>query len=83
VAPISFVSEHSETLVELDQEYRRLADAAGVPRYERVPTPTVAAPFIAGLAELVQRALASPDTTISGSPHDACGPGFACPRLRA
>src|SRR5207248_1485657 len=31
VAPISFVSEHSETLVELDLDYRRLAEDAGVP----------------------------------------------------
>ena len=38
VAPISFVSEHSETLVELDRDYRRLAAAYGVPSYRRVPT---------------------------------------------
>ncbi len=31
VVPIAFVSEHSETLVELDIEYRRLAEAKGVP----------------------------------------------------
>ena len=36
VAPISFVSEHSETLVELDLDYRDLAEAAGVPAYHRV-----------------------------------------------
>ncbi len=30
VVPIAFVSEHSETLVELDIEYRKLADEAGV-----------------------------------------------------
>ena len=30
--PLSFVSEHSETLVELDIEYRRLAKEIGVPR---------------------------------------------------
>jgi len=38
VAPISFVSEHSETLVELDRDYRRLAENYGVPFYRRVPT---------------------------------------------
>ena len=36
--PLSFVSEHSETLVELDIEYRHLAEKVGVPRYIRVPT---------------------------------------------
>src|SRR5690348_4248448 len=53
VAPIAFVSEHSETLVELDIEYRHLAAGAGVPRYVRVPTAGIAPAFIAGLAGLV------------------------------
>ena len=38
VAPIAFVSEHSETLVELDIDYRQLAAQAGVPCYVRVAT---------------------------------------------
>ena len=38
VVPIAFVSEHSETLVELDVEYRDLAERLGVPGYFRVPT---------------------------------------------
>ncbi len=38
VVPIAFVSEHSETLVELDIEYRKLADESGAPCYLRVPT---------------------------------------------
>ncbi|MBY0462699.1 MAG: ferrochelatase [Alphaproteobacteria bacterium] len=38
VVPISFVSEHSETLVELDIDYRDLAESLGVPFYGRVPT---------------------------------------------
>lgn len=37
VVPVAFVSEHSETLVELDVEYRHLADKHGVPEYWRVP----------------------------------------------
>ena len=36
--PIAFVSEHSETLVELDIDYRHVAEQAGVPGYVRVPT---------------------------------------------
>jgi ferrochelatase len=58
VAPISFVSEHSETLVELDLDYRRLAELAGVPAYHRVPTVSVEPSFIESLAMLVNRALA-------------------------
>ena len=37
VCPIAFVSEHSETLVELDVEYREEAERLGVPGYFRVP----------------------------------------------
>jgi protoporphyrin/coproporphyrin ferrochelatase len=37
IVPVSFVSEHSETLVELDIEYRNLAEEHGVPAYHRVP----------------------------------------------
>jgi ferrochelatase len=58
VAPISFVSEHSETLVELDIDCRRLALSCGVPAYHRVATVGTEAEFIAGLAGLVRRALA-------------------------
>lgn len=59
VAPVAFVSEHSETLVELDIEYRQLAEEAGVPAYLRVPTVGDSREFIAGLARqirLVQKA---------------------------
>jgi len=56
IAPISFVSEHSETLVELDRDYRRIADASGVPAYYRVPTVGTDPRFIAALAALVEGA---------------------------
>jgi protoporphyrin/coproporphyrin ferrochelatase len=58
VAPISFVSEHSETLVELDLDYRRIAGLSGVPAYHRVPTVGVEPGFIQSLASLVRRARA-------------------------
>ena len=54
VVPIAFVSEHSETLVELDVEYRLVADRLGVPGYFRVPAQNADAGFIAALAELVR-----------------------------
>jgi ferrochelatase len=56
VAPVAFVSEHSETLVELDIEYAKLAAESGVVDYLRAPTVGVRAPFIATLAELVMQA---------------------------
>ncbi len=57
VVPIAFVSEHSETLVELDIEYKALAEANGVPAYFRVPTLDAGAGFIQGLAGTVKAAL--------------------------
>jgi ferrochelatase len=56
VVPIAFVSDHSETLVELDVDYRHLAERLGVPGYFRVPTPNSDVAFIQALAELVRRA---------------------------
>jgi ferrochelatase len=66
VVPIAFVSEHSETLVELDIEYRRLAEENDVPGYVRVPTVGVDAPFIGGLAALVRAAAGSEGAVCSG-----------------
>ncbi|MBI3453037.1 MAG: ferrochelatase [Rhodospirillales bacterium] len=60
VAPISFVNEHSETLVELDIEYRAHAARHNVPYYVRVPTVSVETAFIGGLARLVRDSLARP-----------------------
>ena len=56
IAPIAFVSEHSETLVEIEIEYRKLAADLGVPYFSRVPTVGAADEFIVGLAALVNRA---------------------------
>ncbi|TSD83852.1 ferrochelatase [Mycobacterium sp. KBS0706] len=57
LVPIAFVSEHSETLVELDIEYRAVAEAAGVPSFIRVPTVGLHPAYIAGLAVQVRHAL--------------------------
>ena len=56
IAPISFVSEHSETLVELDRDYRRIAQESGVPGYYRVATVGTDPRFIGALAGLVKEA---------------------------
>ena len=55
IVPIAFVSEHSETLVELDIEYREVAEANGIPAYVRTPAVGTHKSFIAGLAQLVQK----------------------------
>ncbi|MGB8364531.1 MAG: ferrochelatase [Rhizomicrobium sp.] len=72
VAPIAFVSEHSETLVELDIEYARLARECGVADYIRVPTVGIRPEFIDGLAVLVVRAVNGEE------PVTDCG-GRLCP----
>jgi ferrochelatase len=56
VLPVAFVSEHSETLVELDIEYAQLAREVGVPLYVRVATVQTEPEFIEGLASLVRTA---------------------------
>ena len=70
VAPISFVSEHSETLVELDRDYRDLAARVGVRAYRRVPTVGTDQRFIAALAGLVRgetEAATEPSSAIGGA----------------
>ena len=75
VAPVAFVSEHAETLVELDMTCRALAEEAGVPRYERVPALGVHPAFIAALAGLVRAAVARAGVAPGG------GEGRRCPVL--
>ncbi len=60
VVPISFVSEHIETLEEIDIEYRELAHEAGVERFQRVPALDTNATFIEDLADMTLEALQQP-----------------------
>jgi len=53
IVPIAFVSEHSETLVELDIEYKKLAEKNGCSFYKRVPALGTEESFIKSLTELV------------------------------
>jgi ferrochelatase len=53
IVPVAFVSEHSETLVELDIEYKKLANENGCSFYKRVPALGSEENFIKGLVELV------------------------------
>ncbi len=76
VVPVAFVSEHSETLVELDIDYARIAREAGAPDYLRAATVGTCEVFIRGLGDLVLRAIASPEPV-------TCGDGRICPPDRA
>jgi ferrochelatase len=71
IDPVAFVSEHIETLVELDQDYAELAREAKAPAYLRAPAVGVLPSFINGMADAIERAVG--ERTI--------GPdGVACPR---
>ena len=72
MVPISFVSEHSETLYELDQEYGALAAQLGVPFYHRISTAQTHPLFIDGLAQMVEQSLTLTSTCSPGA--DSCCP---------
>lgn len=61
--PISFVSEHIETLEEIDLEYRELALECGVRHWERAPALNTDPAFIADLADLVVSTCTATTTT--------------------
>lgn len=64
IVPVSFVSDHIETLQEIDFEYRMHAEKAGLPRFERAPSLNDHADFLKALAGLVKDRLAlSPPRT--------------------
>ena len=65
VVPISFVSEHIETLQEIDIEYRELAEESGIHNFRRIPALNTNPVFINALAELVLDALKSPSLKLS------------------
>jgi ferrochelatase len=78
LAPVAFVSEHSETLVELDIDCAKLAGGLGVLPFIRVPTLRTEAPFIEALRALVLKAIQGGDIT-SAAP----GGGRICPKAFA
>ncbi len=53
LVPIAFVSEHSETLVELDIEYKELADKNGCKHYSRVPALGINESYIKAMSNLI------------------------------
>ncbi len=80
VNPVAFVSEHSETLVELDIEYREMAERLGVPAYVRVPAVGTADAFVGGLAAVVEAARERKTGLCSGTGERLCPAQFGrCP----
>ncbi len=81
VSPIAFVSDHVETLVELDIEYAQIARRAGLPYYLRAPALGAAPLFIDALADLTERALNAPGKLRSESGERICPAAFGlCPQ---
>lgn len=80
ILPVAFVSEHAETLVELDIEYRRFAEECRVGTYVRLPALATAGPFMAGLKELVVKAAESGAPVCSREGPRLCPRGLVrCP----
>jgi ferrochelatase len=69
VVPISFVSEHIETLQEIDVEYREVATEAGIRNFQRVPALNTHPVFIDDLASLTLETLASRGTQLGEVMH--------------
>jgi ferrochelatase len=65
VVPISFVSEHIETLEEIDIEYRELALESGITNWRRSPALNTDATFIDDMADMVADALNEPAQSIT------------------
>jgi ferrochelatase len=82
IVPVAFVSEHSETLVELDIEYSKLAGEAGVPDYIRVPTVRSHPAFVEALASLVTIALGA-KTPVTCAAERICPRHCVCGHDRA
>lgn len=84
VSPIAFVSEHVETLVELDIEYAQVAKRLNLPFYLRAPAPATAPRFIDALADLTERALACPGKMQSENGARLCPTAWGqCPQGNA
>lgn len=69
VVPISFVSEHIETLQEIDMEYRELAEEAGIHHFYRVPALNTHPIFVDDLAQMVVESLDQPSVKFEEVAH--------------
>lgn len=69
IYPLAFVSDHVETLVEIEIEYREFAENLGIEGFFRVPTVMTEPEFIKGLADIISERL---DQNILGLCSDTC-----------
>ena len=82
LVPIAFVSEHSETLVELDIEYKKLAEENGCKNYTRVPALGTSKDFINAMSELILKKDENKFNENLYSPKNQCPPYLKkCPCL--
>ena len=82
IIPVAFVSDHVETLVELDVEYREMAEKLGVKNYLRVPALNMDGHFTKSLVEICKSVDASNDSLIfcGQNPERICPKKFKfCP----
>lgn len=77
--PVSFVSEHIETLDEMDVEYRELAEESGICHWRRVPALNTNPVFVDDLADAVLEALPFAGSMAGSNPSDAMVPLGAPP----
>lgn len=85
IYPHAFVSEHVETLVEIEEEYRHMATELGVPGFARVPTVSEHPAYIGFLADLVHRA-GGHDASVHGAGKNGqglCPPEYAACACRS
>ncbi|MEM9771249.1 MAG: ferrochelatase [Cyanobacteria bacterium P01_D01_bin.73] len=69
VVPISFVSEHIETLEEIDVEYRELAEESGIRNFLRVPALDSHPQFIEALTDMTVKEIENPGIPLSAVMH--------------
>lgn len=80
IVPVAFVSEHIETLVELDIEYRHLAEQNGAKNYVRVPVVGIETLFIRALGDEVLRAIGS--ESVVSADHACAACHGQCPKRK-
>jgi ferrochelatase len=86
IVPISFVSEHSETLVELDIDYKKLAEENGAAKYFRFSTLSASKQYINSLFQMIQKVVAEKERGFTAIGTE-CGSKFcgekslSCPKL--
>ena len=83
VVPISFVSEHIETLCEIDIEYKAVADALGIEQFHRAQTLLTHPDYIGVLADGVADKMKLLGLLPGHASHPHCCPSNPAPSRHA